>query len=84
MATQNLLAKLTDFLLADASAQRKEIESISKVLKKLKQKEKELTRQMAEASDETERHNLQAQLEVIAVQRRKGRERVREIRNHKN
>lgn len=83
MATQNLLAKLTDFLLADASAQRKEIESISKVLKKLKRKEKELTRQMAEAGDETERHHLQAQLEVIAVQRRKGRERVREIRDHK-
>ncbi|SIT65869.1 hypothetical protein SAMN05216526_0324 [Ectothiorhodosinus mongolicus] len=84
MATQNLLAKLTDFLLADASAQRKEIESISKVLKKLKQKEKELTRQMAESGDESERQNLQAQLEVIAVQRRKGRERVREIRDHKN
>lgn len=80
MKTRKLLKRLTAFLDADKSAQRAEIESIRKVLKKLKEKERGLREKLDEATEPEERKAIAAKLAIIYAQRRKGLERVRAIR----
>lgn len=80
MATKKLLAKLGRFLDADRASQRKEIDSIRKVLKKLKHKERDLREKLPKAPAGEERDEIAAKLEVIYAQRRKGLDRVKELR----
>lgn len=80
MATKKLLAKLGRFLDADRASQRQEIESIRKVLKKLKHKERDLREKLPKTPEGEEREDIAAKLEVIYAQRRKGVDRVKELR----
>jgi cytoplasmic iron level regulating protein YaaA (DUF328/UPF0246 family) len=80
MKTRKLLARLADFLDADRAAQQAEIESIRKVLKKLKEKERNLRDKLDEETEPEERKAIAAKLDVVYAQRRKGLERVRAIR----
>lgn len=80
MATKKLLAKLSRFLDADRASQQKEIESIRKVLKKLKHKERDLREKLPKTPEGEERDNITAKLKVIYAQRRKGVDRVKELR----
>ncbi|ANB02923.1 hypothetical protein [Ectothiorhodospira sp. BSL-9] len=80
MATKKLLAKLGKFLDADRASQRKEIQSIRKVLKKLKHKERDLREKLPKTPEGEERDDIAAKLEVIYAQRRKGVDRVKELR----
>ncbi|MCG5500075.1 hypothetical protein [Ectothiorhodospira lacustris] len=80
MKTKKLLARLAGFLNADQTAQRKELKSIRKVLKKLKAKERDLTTKLEETPPGDEYEEISQKLQVIYAQRRKGIERVREIK----
>lgn len=79
MKSKKLLARLSDFLGADETTQRRESNAIKKVLKALKNKERKLQKRLAETSDKGERAALQTKLDVIYAQRLKGVERIRTI-----
>jgi hypothetical protein len=81
MKTRKLLARLADFLDADRAAQQAEVESIRKLLKKLKEKERNLRDKLDRETDPDEREAIAAKLDVVHAQRRKGLDRVRAIRN---
>lgn len=81
MKTKKLLARLSGFLDADRSAQAREIDSIRKVLKQLKEKERKLQRKLEEKPDREDRDEIAAKLRIIYAQRRKGVERVRALRH---
>ncbi len=80
MKTRKLLERLADFLDADKAAQQAEIKSIRKVLKKLKEKERNLREKLNEETDPDQLGAIAAKLDVVHAQRRKGLERVRAIR----
>lgn len=80
MKTRKLLSRIGDFLNQDHTAQQKEIESIRKILKKLKQKENRLREKLATSDSAEDRADLSAKLEVVHAQRQKGLERVRSLR----
>lgn len=80
MKTRRLLARLADFLDADRAAQQAEIESIRKVLNKLKQKERILQDKLDRETDPDQREAIAARLDVVHAQRRKGLGRVKAIR----
>lgn len=80
MKTRKLLARLADFLDADRSAQRDEIKSIRKVLKKLKEKERNLREKFDRETDPDQCAAIADKLDVVHAQRKKGLERVRAIR----
>ncbi len=81
MKTKNLLAKLADFLHADRTARRAEVKSIRKVLKKLKEKERNLKDELEDETDRDRREAIAAKLSVIQAQRRKGVELVKTMRS---
>lgn len=81
MKTKKLLERLTGFLNADKSAQAREIDSIRKVLKKLKEKERKLQRKLEDQPETEDRQEIAARLQVIYAQRRKGVERVRVLQH---
>ncbi|MCG5512679.1 hypothetical protein [Ectothiorhodospira shaposhnikovii] len=80
MKTKKLLARLAGFLSADQTAQREELKSIRKVLKKLKAKERDLTARLEQTPPGDEHEEIAQKLQVIYAQRRKGVERVRELK----
>jgi cell division protein FtsB len=82
--TRTLLARLGEFLREDGASQRAELESIRKVLKQLKKKEKRLKAALEDLSDPDERDQTRAKLEVVHAQRVKGLERVLELRTGKD
>jgi predicted ribosome quality control (RQC) complex YloA/Tae2 family protein len=80
MKVKKLLERLNDFLTADEKTQQQEIEGIRKVLKALKDKEKDIRRQLENSSDAEEADALQTKLDVIYAQRSKGVEHVKQLR----
>lgn len=80
MKTATLLERLSRFLDSEGAEQRAEIESIRKVLKKLKTKEEHLREVLEDESDPELRADLQTRLDVVHAQRTKGVARVRELR----
>ncbi|MBK1673096.1 hypothetical protein CKO35_07210 [Ectothiorhodospira shaposhnikovii] len=83
MKTKKLLARLAGFLSADQTAQQKELKSIRKVLKKLKAKERDLNARLEQTPPGDEHGEIVQKLQVIYAQRRKGVERVRELKGRK-
>lgn len=83
MKLKKLMERVSDFLDADTKTQMEEIKSIRKVLKELKSKERDLKEKLKKASSkkEDERDELQIKLDVIYAQRKKGLERVKEIKS---
>lgn len=80
MKTRKLLARLADFLDADRSAQRAEIKSIRKLLKKLKEKERDLGEKLDRETDPDQCAAIADKRDVVRAQRKKGLERVRALR----
>ncbi|MDR9466957.1 hypothetical protein [Marinospirillum sp.] len=82
MKLKKLMASLNEFLDADRKTQFKEINSIRKVLKELKKKERKLKGELQKlsAKQEEEKDELQIKLDVIYAQRKKGLERVKELK----
>jgi ADP-dependent phosphofructokinase/glucokinase len=80
MKSKKLLGRLNDFLNADEKTQKQEIKSARKVLKALKDKEKDLKSRLENSSDADEADALQTKLDVIYAQRSKGVELVKRLR----
>ncbi|NCA70573.1 MAG: hypothetical protein EOM91_10795 [Sphingobacteriia bacterium] len=81
MAYKKLLDKLRQFLAADQAAQRKELDSIRKVTKKLKSKARELGAKLEETLPGEEHAEIAAKLEIIEAQRSKALKLIRELRS---
>ena len=80
MKTKSLLARLRAFLDAEGAQQRQEIASIREVLKGLRKKQRKLQAKLAQDPEREDRAEIQAKLDVIYAQRRKGVKRVRALR----
>jgi hypothetical protein len=80
MARKKLLNKLARFFDADREAQRKEMDSILKVTKKLKAKERELREKLATTPAGEEREEIAAKLGEIEAQRNKALKLIQELR----
>lgn len=82
MKLKKLMARVSQFLDADSKTQMEEIKSIRKVLKELKSKERDLKEKIADlaAKNSEERDELQIKLDVIYAQRKKGLDRVKELK----
>jgi predicted nucleic acid-binding Zn-ribbon protein len=83
MNTKTILQALGNFLNADKAAQLEELESIRRILRQLRAKERKLREDLAAESDPEEREGLSAELEVVHAQRVKGMERVAELRGER-
>ncbi|MDX1813095.1 MAG: hypothetical protein R3240_14160 [Gammaproteobacteria bacterium] len=79
MKTKLLLKKLSDFFDADQRAQVAEINSIKKVLKKLKKKEKQLETDLEQEQDSDKREKLELKLSVCRAQRKKGEQVMQQL-----
>jgi len=75
-----LLKKLKSYLDADAGELQKEDEGLSKVLKRLKEKEEHLKLLVAAEMDKEEREILEQELSIVHSQRRKGIELLSSLR----
>jgi chromosome segregation ATPase len=80
MKIKQLLEQLNSFLNADAAAQKAEMKQIKSVLKELKEKERKLQDRLERTKDTEEREELKTKLAVIYAQRRKGVDRVKELK----
>ena len=69
---KKLLKKLKSYMNAEADQLQQEDDGLSKVLKKLKKKEKHLKALIAAERDEDEREMLEQELNVVHSQRKKG------------
>jgi predicted metal-dependent enzyme (double-stranded beta helix superfamily) len=83
MKTKTILQALGDFLNADRAAQLNELESVRKILRQLRTKERRLRQQLAATPDPEKQQELSAELEVVHAQRLKGLERVAELRGER-
>jgi hypothetical protein len=83
MNTKTILQALGNFLNADKAAQLEELESIRRILRQLRAKERKLREDLAAESDPEEREERAAELEVVHAQRVKGMERVAELRGER-
>ncbi|MGF1547337.1 MAG: hypothetical protein ACFCUG_08425 [Thiotrichales bacterium] len=72
MKRKKLLEKLGEYLSADHREQLKRKESLKKLLHNLREKRDELKAEIAATADTDERERLQAKLDVLAAQREKG------------
>ena len=80
MKMRRILEKVQAFLDADSHSQLKQKESISEVLEKLRDKEKELHRELELCTDAEKRKKLQRKLSVCHAQRKKGLTILKELR----
>lgn len=84
MKAKKLLKRLSKFLDADEKTQYQKIKSTKKVLKALKRKEASLKEQLQQTHEnEAEAEAIQVKLDVIYAQRKKGVERVKQLRESK-
>ncbi len=72
MGMKKLLKKLKSYLDKDAELLEEKKEGLSKVLKKLKHKEKKIKKMIAVETDEEELDLLELSLKVVHTQRKKG------------
>ncbi|MGE4501707.1 MAG: hypothetical protein AB7D03_02420 [Thiomicrospira sp.] len=80
MKVKKMLSRLMDYFNADRHQQIADLKSIRKVLRKLKQKERQLKSKFNEARNDEQREALQNKLDVIYAQRTKGMQTVRALR----
>jgi predicted nucleic acid-binding Zn-ribbon protein len=77
---KKLLKKLNSYINAEAEQLQHEDEGLSKVLKKLKKKEKHLKELVAAERDVDEREMLEQELKIVHSQRKKGIELLSRVR----
>lgn len=81
---KKLLKKLNSYINAEAEQLQHEDEGLSKVLKKLKKKEKHLDALIGAEKDAEEREMLEQELKVIHSQRKKGIALLSTVRKKEN
>ncbi len=79
MKTKRLLEKLALYLNADRRALLAERDSLKKVLKKLKKKERRLKEKLAAETDAERIRKIERNLKIIYVQRQKGVKLLRDL-----
>lgn len=72
MNKKKLLNKLQEFLNTDSHKKRKQRDELKKVLKKLKKKENKIKDKIESCDDEDTKKQLEMELEIVHVQRKKG------------
>jgi len=80
MKVKKMLGRLMDYFNADKHQQLADLKSIRKVLRKLKQKERELKSAFKEAKNAEQKEAVQNKLDVIYAQRTKGMQVVKALR----
>ncbi len=80
MKASKLMERVKQYLDSDKQTQIDKIKSIRKVLKELKQKERSLTEKLEMEQDASTKASLQLKLDVIYAQRKKGVDRVQELK----
>ncbi|MBE0494235.1 MAG: hypothetical protein IBX48_07815 [Thiomicrospira sp.] len=80
MKLKKMLKKLMAFLDADVKQQRKDLTSLRKMLKELKQKEQALMTAFDESVLDENREDLQNKLDVVRAQRAKGKQHLLALR----
>jgi hypothetical protein len=84
MKTYRLLARLSEFLGSDSQAQRRERRAILEIMGKLRAKERKFQQRLEETTEPEERESLEGRLRVVRAQRRKGVERLLELRRRQH
>jgi len=79
MSKKKLLKKLQEFLDADQQEKEKHTRQIKKVLKKLKEKERNIQHKLELCDDVDKAIELQKELDIIYAQRIKGVKIVKEM-----
>ena len=79
MSKKKLLKKLQEFLDADQQEKEKHTRQIKKVLKKLKEKERNIQQKLELCDDVDKAIELQKELDIIYAQRIKGVKIVKEM-----
>ena len=72
MTKAKLLKKLQSLLDQADDAKKKDIKKLHKVVKELKNKQKDLEHRLEGTADDKERSRIRKDIEVIKLQRRKG------------
>ncbi|MEP4485282.1 MAG: hypothetical protein ABJ013_06625 [Halioglobus sp.] len=80
MKMRKILQKVQDFLDADSRSQQQQMDSISEVLEKLKEKEKKLQNELAQALGTEEKNKLERKIAVCHAQRKKGLAILKQLR----
>ena len=80
MKRKRLLAKLSAFLRADEATQKQEIDATREILKLLKKKENALKEKLEKHPERHDAERIATQLQVIYKQRKRGVDRLRELR----
>ena len=80
MSKKKLLEKLQEFFDADQQEKVKHSKEIKKILKKLKEKERKIQKNMAVCDDANKAVELQKELDIIYAQRIKGVKIVKEMK----
>lgn len=83
MKIQKLLNKLKDILNADRQAQLEKYKSLKKVLKSLRTEKKGLEKRLSDTTDEEQRQELSSRLKVISMQRKKGLNLLKELKEER-
>lgn len=74
MKTRKLIQRMRQFLSADAQQQRTQIQELQKLLQKLRKRRNHLKKELGQTEDEATRKQLEEDLQVVRMQRRKGQE----------
>ncbi len=82
MKLKKLLGNLSDLLDVDRREQLKRYDDIKAALKKLKKKRNELRHELKTADDE-KRGKILKKLEIVAAQRRKGVDLLKELKSER-
>lgn len=83
MKSKKLLERVRHFLDADTKTQHEQIKSIRKILKQLKEKERELQDELDHEQDAEVQEALQNKLDVIYIQRKKGLDQIKRLKRIK-
>jgi hypothetical protein len=81
--TRKLLDKLADILSAERQAQQAKYTSLKKVLKSLRAEKTRLKEQLALATDEESRQEIESRLKVVSMQRKKGLGVLKELKKER-
>ena len=80
MGKKKLLNKLQEFFDADQRERERRVKDIKKILKKLKEKEREIKEKLIDYNDADKTEELLKELDIIYAQRMKGVKIVKEIK----
>ena len=80
MSTQELIARLREYLDLERRDQKSKRDKIYALLKKLKKRQRTLEEKLVKASNPKKRKQLKRDLKVLSVQRKKGGKLCRAIR----